>query len=55
MRAMFQKFEELLYLDLSNFDISNATDMSGMFNLCFKLKEIKGINKINSMNLIDIN
>ena len=36
------------YLDLSNFNTSNVTDMSFMFNGCNKLKEIKGINKFNT-------
>ena len=36
---------ELEYLELSNFDTSNVTDMIGIFNECHKLKEIKGINK----------
>ena len=45
MKAMFQLCSEIEYLDLSNFNTENATDMSGMFNQCTKLKEIKGINK----------
>ena len=42
---MFQLCKELEYLDLTNFDTSNVTDMSYMFSQCNKLKEIKGINK----------
>ena len=34
---------ELEYLDLSNFNTSNVTNMGWMFNNCFKLKQIKGI------------
>ena len=45
MRAIFKQCNELEYLDLSNFDTSMTYDMTGMFNKCFKLKEIKGINK----------
>ena len=35
---MFQQCNELEYLDLSNFNTSNVTDMEGMFNQCHKLK-----------------
>ena len=45
MNSMFQACHELEYLDFTNFDTSNVTDMSYMFNECHKLKEIKGINK----------
>ena len=38
MTAMFQECYELEYLDLTNFNTSNVTDMSGMFNECNKLK-----------------
>jgi len=46
--AMFQGCREYEYLDLSNFDTSNATNMSWMFNICYKLKEIKGINNFST-------
>ena len=36
---MFQECNELEYLDLFNFDTSNVTDMSYMFNKCNKLKK----------------
>ncbi len=48
MSTMFDECIELEYLDLSNFDTSNVTDMGWMFNKCLKLKEIKGINKLNT-------
>ena len=48
MRIMFQECNELKYLDLSNFNTSNVNNMEWMFNECFKLKEIKGINKFNT-------
>ena len=44
MKSMFQKCNELEYLDLSNFDSSNVIDISYMFMGCKKLKEIKGSN-----------
>jgi len=49
--AMFHQYKELEYLDLSSFDTSNVTDMGLTFALCYKLKEIKGINnfKTNSV------
>ena len=40
---MIQECYDLEYLDLSNFNIHNVTDMEAMFNNCHKLKEIKGI------------
>jgi surface protein len=54
MNSMFQLCTELEYLDLSNFDTSNVTDMSYMFNECYKLKEIKGINKFNTNNVTNM-
>ena len=38
MRVMFQKCNELEYLDLSNFNTSNVTDMNCMFYGCILLK-----------------
>ena len=51
MYAMFSKCNELEYLDLSNFDISSATDITGMFYGCHKLKQIKGIDKFKNSNI----
>ena len=45
---MFQSCYELEYIDLSNFDTSNVTDMSYMFKECKKLKYLNLSNfKIN--------
>ena len=44
MDTLFQECNELEYLDLTNFNTSNVTDMGFMFAGCLKLKEIKGIN-----------
>ena len=52
MKGMFKKCYELEYLDLSNFDISNVKDMNFMFNKCLKLKEIKGLHKFFTNNVI---
>ena len=51
MIGMFGGCKELEYLDLSNFNTSNVTDMKGMFLECYKLKEIKGINNFNTHNV----
>ena len=52
---MFENCNEIEYLDLSNFNTENVTDMSGMFNDCNKLKEIKGINKFNTNKVTVMN
>ena len=46
---MFQLCGELEYLDVSDFDTSNVTNMENMLLGCNKLKEIKGINNFNTM------
>ena len=55
MNTMFAVCKELEYLDLTNFDTSNVTDMSFMFNECKKLKEIKGINKFITNKVTNMN
>ena len=55
MHKMFEECFELVYLDLSNFNTSNVTNMSFMFNKCYKLKEIKGINNFNYEKVLNIN
>ena len=42
---LFGECKYLTILDLPNFDTSNVIDMRLMFNECYKLKEIKGIDK----------
>ena len=51
MSTMFQKCNELEYLDLTNFNTYNVTDMEWMFNKCYKLKQIKGINNFNTFKV----
>ena len=46
---MFEDCNELEYLDLTNFNTSKVTDMAFMFNECYKLKEIKGINNFETL------
>ena len=43
---MFKGCKTLQYLDLSNFNITNISNMERMFAQCHKLKEIKGINNL---------
>ena len=50
---MFQGCNEIEYLDLSNFNTENVTDMGWMFNKCYKLNEIKGINILKSLKNIN--
>ena len=51
---MFQNCTELEYLDLTNFNTCNTTDMEFMFNGCHKLKEIKGIHSFNTINVTNM-
>ena len=51
MYAMFGDCKDLEYLDLSNFNTSNVTNMQFMFDGCNKLKQIKGINNFNTINV----
>ena len=41
MRGFFEECSNITSLDFSYFNTSNITDMSFMFNKCYKLKEIK--------------
>ena len=54
MKGFFEECSNIISLDFSNFDTSNVTDMSFMFNNCHKLKEIKGINKFNTNKVKDM-
>ena len=44
----FEECYELELLDLSNFDMSNATDMFCLFSKYHELREIKGIKNFNN-------
>jgi surface protein len=52
MAAMFQYCQEIENLDLSKFNTSNLTDMSFMFNGCNQLKEIKGLDNLDTKKVI---
>ena len=44
LKGFFSECNEIIYLDLSNFNTSKVTDMSFMFNECKKLKDLNIIN-----------
>ena len=48
LERIFQNCSNLISIDFSEFDTSNATSIGRMFNQCNKLKKIKGINKFNT-------
>ena len=52
MTRIFSGCESLDALDFSTWNTSNVTDMGWMFNKCYELKEIKGINLIHLKLLI---
>ena len=52
MSRMFKECKELEYLDLSNFNTENVTNMEFMFAKCHKLKEIKGFNYFDLTKVI---
>ena len=47
----FENCSNLYSIDFSNFDSINVTDMSYMFNNCYQLKEIKGLDKFNTSDV----
>ena len=51
---MFAECNELINLDLSNFNTSKVTDMYYMFYKCYKLKEIKGIYNFRITDMTDL-
>ena len=55
MNSIFQLCKELEYLDFSNFDTSNVTNMGCMFDECTSLKGIKGINNFITNKVTDMN
>jgi len=54
LKALFESCNEISFIDLSNFNSSNVTIMRDLFNCCSKLKEIKGINILNTNNAINM-
>ena len=43
------------YIDISDWDVSNVTDMSGMFFMCKELKSVGDISKWNVSKVTDMN
>ena len=54
MDSFFQDSPKLLSLDFSNFDSSKVISMRLMFSKCYKLKEIKGLNKLITNKVVDM-
>ena len=48
MMGFFDNCENIYSVDLSNFDSSNVIDMGLMFNECYALEEIVGLNYLNT-------
>jgi len=51
---LFEKERYITYLNLTNFNTSKATDMSGMFISCSYLKKIDGINNFITDNVTNM-
>jgi surface protein len=54
MIAMFNECYIIEYIDLSYFNTSKVSNMSGMFNKSHKLKEIVGIDKFNTSKVTNM-
>ena len=48
LKSLFSECKNLYSINLFYLDTSKVTDISFMLNKCFNLKEIKGINKLNT-------
>ena len=51
LERLFEDCSNLISIDFSNFESKNVNNMSFMFNECYKLKEIKGIDKLDTSNV----
>ena len=51
---LFDSCNALVEIDLSNFDASKINNFECMFSKCYKLKEIKGLEKLNTSNAINM-
>ena len=52
LNGFFEECTNIIFLDLSNLDTSNVTDMYRMFHNCNKLKEIRGIDKYKTNKVL---
>ena len=55
MIVWFSNVETMFSADLSNLDTSKVTDIQGMFNNCFSLRSIIGIENLNTSNVTNMN
>ena len=55
LRSMFEANHELKYVNVSNWNVSNVTDMSYMFNHCYQLKSVGNLDDWNTSNVTDMN
>ena len=53
MKEIFPFYQELEYLDLTNF-YYNINDLFYIFAFCFNLEEIKDFDKFNTNNITNI-
>ena len=54
LNSFFEKIENLISLDLTSLDTSNANDFNHMFSECKNLEEIKGIEKFNTCKVVNM-
>ena len=54
MTSLFRLCHKLEYLDLLNFNTSKVTNFNFMLCECFELNKIKGIEKFNTRQLVDM-
>lgn len=51
---MFSRCRSIESLDVSNFNLDNCKELKGVFQYCAMLKEIKGLDKWNISNIINL-
>ena len=51
---MFDSCNRIINIDFSNFDTTNVTNMSNMFDSCYLLRTLTGISKWNTANVTNI-
>ena len=55
LEGFFNECSNIISIDLNYFDSSNVTNMSYIFHKCERLKEIKGLDKLNTNKVKDMN
>ena len=51
---MFDSCNRIIHIDFSNFDTTNVTNMSNMFDGCYLLRSLTGISKWNTANVTNM-